>query len=369
MTTTSRLERATARPLRPLNRPGVHAQEERPFQAQSGKQTSSLFVCALDMVWGKQPQQRNWRRPYTVCGQCTRWIWTDRIPARPVCECGCKFPNHGHKARQGGKTKQSAAVEALPTAAHDLQGKMRAVLQSFIGTLPRKQKEQFLADFAAVSGKKSKKGDSDPYQKVSASCAEAFRNCKRLAEKKRAIESKASKLQEQLEKLSEDLARTTAELEEAQEVHDRELKSYASVVQQGSGAQGCNPIPPFDEDDDLASSTTGDEEDMDTRDKFSGVSAAAADSDSLAAATPVSSQPAATAGASSSSAAARQPAETEEFRAFKQGLSEEHRDLLDKQLQQAAQQKKPTAKEAKDLMDTARLMAGFVQAFQTTAEG
>ena len=366
MTTTSRLERATARPLRPLNRPGVHAQEGRPFQAQSGKQTLSLCVCALDMVWGKQPQQRNWRRPYTVCAQCTRWIWTDRIPARPVCECGCKFPNHGHKARQGGKTKQSAAVEALPSAAQDLQGKMRAVLQSFIGTLPREQKEQFLSDFPAVSGKKkANKGDSDPYQRVSASCAEAFKNFKRLAEKKRAIEGKATKLQEQLEKLSEDLAKTTAELEEAQEVHDRELKSYASVVQQGSGAQGC-PIPPYDDDDDLASSITGDEEDMDTKDKFSGVSVAPEASDTQAAATPTSSQPAA---AASSSASARQPAETEEFRAFRQGLSEEQREVLDRQLQQAAQQKKPTAREAKDLMDTARLMAGFAQAIQTTSGG
>ena len=249
----------------------------------------------------------------------------------------------------GGKTKQQQQqkVEALPSAAQQLQTQMRAVLQSFVGNLPKDQRDEFLSEFPAVSNKKSgARGDSDPLKKVSEECNEAFKDFKRLAEKKRKIEQRATKLQEQLEKLSEDLARTTQELEEAQHRHERELRSYASVVQQGAGAAGCQV--PMSEDGD----TTGDEDELEQEggDAAMGSFPAAAASHTA----PGTPEPAQT--------------ETEEFKRFKESLSGEQRAVLERQLQAASHGTgKPV--EAQKLMDTAKLMARFVQALQTESGG
>ena len=254
----------------------------------------------------------------------------------------------------GGKTKQQQQqkVEALPSAAQQLQTQMRAVLQSFVGSLPKDQRDEFLSEFPAVSNKKSgARGDSDPLKKVSEECNEAFKDFKRLAEKKRKIEQRATKLQEQLEKLSEDLARTTQELEEAQHRHERELRSYASVVQQGAGAAGCQV--PMSEDGDI----TGDEDELEQ-----------AEGDATMGSGPA----AAAAAAAASHAAPGTPepaqAETEEFKKFKESLSGEQRAVLERQLQAASHDTgKPV--EAQKLMDTAKLMARFVQALQTESGG
>ena len=375
-----RLEEPTVRPLRPLNRPGVHAQEELPHQAQLGKQTHSVGVCVLDMVWGKGPQQRNWRRPYTVCDQCSRWIWTDRIPARPFCNCGHKFPNHNHKVRPASNPQKqqqtSGKLEALPSAAQQMGSQIKNVLKAFVAGLPKDQKDSFLADFPEVGDKKSDKGDSDPFRKVSSSCAAAFREYKKLADRKHAIENKARKLQDQLDKLSEELARTTEDLDRAQDRHEQQLKTYATVVQQGPSASMCPEFPttgsrPYDDDDEISNITGLDEMSDDKKEQRP-----SNEEDPTPTPTPTVVDPATQEAAQEQSQGSgggrwtrhQGEQEAEEFTKFKETLSEEQREILERQLQKVSGTKQQGSKktvQAQELMETARVMGGFLQSLQT----
>ena len=50
----------------------------------------------MPMVYGADDgsfgRRRRGPRPQTTCAHCGHWIFTDRIPKNPCCECGCPFP-------------------------------------------------------------------------------------------------------------------------------------------------------------------------------------------------------------------------------------------------------------------------------------
>ena len=333
-------------------------------KALCGSYSPAYRMGSVGKGWGRP------RRQYTVCEACGRWIWTDRIPARPVCQCGRHFPYHNHKVRPANQQQQkqqqtSGKMEALPSAAQQVGSQVRHVLKSFVASLPKEQRDKFLADFPEVEDKKHKKGDSDPFKEVSSSCAAAFREFKRLADRKHAIENKARKLQDQLDKLSEDLAKTTDELDRAQEVHEQQLRTYASVVSHGPVPEYAQRAKPFDEDE--ISNLTGDLEDMEDDQKEqrpSNEQPAPTQPD------PPSQETAAGSGGGRWSQRHQQQPETEDedFKKFKESLSQEQRDILDRELQKSTGPPQEGAKkeiQAQELMETARVMAGFVQALET----
>ena len=326
----------------------------------------------LGMGWGRQ------KRHYTVCEPCGRWIWTDRITARPVCQCGRHFPSNNKKVRPASTQQQkqqhsSGKLEALPSAAQQVESQVKSVLKTFVASLPKEQKEKFLADFPVVGDKGSAKGDSDPFRKVSSSCAAAFKEYKRLADKKHSIESKARRLQDQLDKLSEDLAQTTEDLDRAQEVHEEQLRTYSSVVQHGPLPDSTSRIRPFEDDE--GSDITGDVDEM-SDDKGEQRPSNEAEPTPTPTATQQdpSTQEAPTQGAGSGGGRwsqryqAAAETEDEDFKKFRESLSEEQREVLDRQMQKATepvQKDSKKAVQAQELMETARVMAGFVQALQT----
>ena len=196
-----------------------------------------LCVCTM---W----YNRGGKRPYLGCS-CGRWVWTDRA-RKQVCHCGLPFNREDPKP--GGqlteqqqrlqREREQRSVEGSKVAA------LEAVLAKVVASMPLVEREQFEKDFPILRPK-PKRGESDPFEKVSAEAAEAFREFKRLGNKKHNIEMRASRLQQQQDALSEELATTIADLEAAQYKHECISRSYAAVVQRGV-EEGPQPDESFE---------------------------------------------------------------------------------------------------------------------------
>lgn len=172
--------------------------------------------------------QWNRNRHYTVCG-CGRWIWSDRVQAKRVCLCGTPFKK-GVLAAGGPAHRPQPAKQHATAPPRGGTAELQQALQKLVASMPQEKREQFEKDFPILKPAKKKE---DPFKQASARAAEAFREFKRLGDKRHRIESRAKKLQQELDELSEELAKTTQELDEAQERHEQEVRSYASVVQNG----------------------------------------------------------------------------------------------------------------------------------------
>lgn len=184
------------------------------------------------------------KRPYLGCS-CGRWVWTDRA-RKQVCHCGLPFNREDPKPagqlteqqQRLQREREQKGVESSKLAA------LEAVLAKVVASMPLVEREQFEKDFPILRPK-AKKEESDPFKKVSAEAAEAFREFKRLGDKKHNIEMRASRLQQQQDALSEELATTIADLEAAQYKHECISRSYAAVVQRGV-EEGPQPDESFE---------------------------------------------------------------------------------------------------------------------------
>ena len=184
------------------------------------------------------------KRPYLGCS-CGRWVWTDRAQ-KQVCHCGLPFVREDHRpAGQLTEQQQRLQREREQKASETSRvAALEAVLAKVVASMPLGDREQFEKDFPILRPK-PKKGESDPFKKVSAEAAEAFREFKRLGDKKHNIEMRASRLQQQQDALSEELATTIADLEAAQHKHECISRSYAAVVQRGV-EEGPQPDESFE---------------------------------------------------------------------------------------------------------------------------
>ena len=244
--------------------------------------------------------------------------------------------------------------------AKQLQTQMQDFLAKCVEGMADEQKKLFRNEFPALQLDR-KPRMADPVKRSSASVAEAFNEYKKLAERKRNIESKAAKLQQQLEKLPEQLAITTTELDKAQERHERELRTYAEVVQSSAQKEsldhemaGCEMPPDYD-----PIRTSEDDNGSITGDEYKGEKPEVGTSQEETP-TPMEFE--------------TPPQLTQEqemeFQKFKDSLSPENRALLDRRLESVAVDSRPRASssspaQAKELLEMAKLMGNFVKVLQT----
>ena len=346
-------------------------------------------------MWRNQNQYRR-QRHFTVCS-CQQWIWTDRIKARPRCNCGKPFKidqNYSDKA-PGSEQQQLRREQGGPK---DIQSQFNGFLQTLLASLPADKKQQMQQEFPTLQEAGKAKKQKEPFRQASEDASKAFREFKRLGEKKHSIETRAAKLQKELERCSEELAETTHLLEKAQVEHQKHIRTFAEVVQPRTvdvdisdddrEAEGC--------EEDI----TGDEQQLDgesgrkrqkvQRKAWNRATREAADTqqqqqqqqheDSMQ---DIQRQP-------QTDAEFLQEQETEEFQGFKNLLTDDQRILLERQMQLAVQrtrdaatasssssgqqqrkQQQQQAKQeglgAKDLMAASKLLGAFAEALQTKA--
>ena len=175
-------------------------------------------------------QQYRYERPYTAC-PCGRWVWTDRA-RKQVCLCGKPFQREHLKFPGRQQQQQRLQPQSGQSAESSKLAALEAVLAKVVASMPQGEREQFEKDYPVLRPK-PQKVETDTFKQVSAKAAEAFREFKRLGDKRHSIEMRARRLQQQQDALSEELAETISKLEEAQYNHECISRSYASVVQQG----------------------------------------------------------------------------------------------------------------------------------------
>ena len=343
-------------------------------------------------MWKNPNQYRS--RHYTVCS-CQQWIWTDRIKARPRCNCGKAFkidPSHNHKA-PGSEQRQLHKEQGGPK---DIQTQFNGFLQTLLASLPAAKRQQMQKEFPTLQEAGKAQKPKEPFRQASDDASKAFREFKRLGEKKHSIETRAAKLQKELERCSEELAETTHLLDRAQAEHQKHIRTFAEVVQpkcveveadisdEDRPAEGC--------EEDI----TGDEQELDgetgrkrqkverrawnraTR-ETSGTQQQQQQQDDSMQDTQREPQ---------TDSEWLQDQETEEFQGFKSRLTDDQRIVLERQMQLAVQrardaagasssasgqqpkqqQQQQTKQEglgAKDLMAASKLLGAFAEALQT----
>ena len=200
--------------------------------------------------------QRRGKRPY-LGSSCGRWVWTDRA-RKQVCHCCLPFNREDPKP--GGQFTEQQQRLQRERDQKNVEGSklaaLEAVLAKVVASMPQVEREQFEKDFPILRPK-PKKEEPDPFKKVSAEAAKAFREFKRLGDRRHNIELRASRLQQQQGALSEELATTIADLEAAQYKHECISRSYAAVVQKGveEGPQPDDSFeyhPAWDRDSDIS---------------------------------------------------------------------------------------------------------------------
>ena len=145
-------------------------------------------------------QQYRYERPYTAC-PCGRWVWTDRA-RKQVCLCGKPFqrehpklPGRQQQQQQRLQPQSGQSAESSKLAA------LEAVLAKVVASMPQGEREQFERDYPVLRPK-PQKVETDTFKQVSAKAAEAFREFKRLGDKRHSIEMRARRLQQQQDALS-----------------------------------------------------------------------------------------------------------------------------------------------------------------------
>ena len=234
----------------------------------------------------------------------------------------------------------------------------------------------------------------EPFRQASDDASKAFREFKRLGEKKHSIETRAAKLQKELERCSEELAETTHLLDKAQVEHHKHIRTFAEVVQptiieadisdEDLPAEGC-------EED-----FTGDEKELDENGRKRQKVQRKAWNRATRETSGTQQQQQQQQQEDSMRDTQREPQtdsewlqdqETEEFQGFKNLLTDDQRILMERQMQLAVQrardaatasstassqqqkeQQQQTKQEglgAKDLMAASKLLGAFAEALQT----
>jgi hypothetical protein len=330
--------------------------------------------------------RNNQSRHYTVCTACTRWIWTDRLRTRPNCVCGKAF--HKGAQKNGAKApgskpqpQQQQQPKRTQAGASEVKGHLESLFQVLLASLSEEKRAKFQQDFPELQSKSETAKPKDPFRLASEEAAKAFKEYKRLAEKKHQIELKAKRLQIELDKCSEQLAETTQQLEEAQAKHERHQRTYAEVVQQSLDETAETQR---DEEemslDGCEEDITGDELEIDDsgRKKHWQRRVAQRRQQQQQPQQQPQQQQGPSGPAVGTGAAVDELPETEEFKNFKAMLSEEQRALLHRQMQlaverasavagasQQQQQQQQTALEAKELLAASKLLGSFAEALNT----
>ena len=170
--------------------------------------------------------------PYLVCGQCSAWLYTRKVPSSGLCACGGIFGGGSSKGEGGGgKRHKGSAQSPCPTET------FKECISSLLAVLPEDQRAKFEADFPAVLPS----AKVPTYTILSRAWQESSKRVKVLGDKVHHKRTRLAALEEQLAELKVSLAEDQAELELAKIKRDEDQKVVDEAQrEEAQGPQGMD---------------------------------------------------------------------------------------------------------------------------------